>query len=227
MVWGWPFWYSLVICGNKNVSEEPKNIALTHELHFITKNEKIFFTRLLSSKHIIKSKCLTMENALYMYGDVLHLTFKPKTLKSNLTVSKPEMSKIRKWHKNADFENLAKQSLIDLRLFSNSWWRRSLSIRQKMFFALTRRFFISLSFRSGPDSDVGSVDDLPIDDDDGVAKNVTTDVTSKVTAGATYIGSFFSSAWTKTAKTANDATQGSSSFFSSALQKVGGKLRVL
>jgi hypothetical protein len=82
-------------------------------------------------------------------------------------------------------------------------------------------------FSSGPDSDVGSVDDLPIDDDDGGsndAKNATSDVTAKVTAGASYIGSFFTSAWSKTAKTANEATHGGSAFFSSALQKVGGKL---
>ena len=86
--------------------------------------------------------------------------------------------------------------------------------------------FIVVSFLfSGPDSDVGSVDDLPIDDDtsaDADVKNAADDVSSKVTAGASYIGSFFTSAWNKTAKTANEATHGSSAFLSSAFQKVGG-----
>lgn len=41
-----------------------------------------------------------------------------------------------------------------------------------------------------------------------------------MTAGANMLGSFISSAWTKTAKTANDATVNGSSFFSSAFSKV-------
>ncbi len=51
---------------------------------------------------------------------------------------------------------------------------------------------------------------------------VSEDLTEKVTASANYLGSVFSSAWTKTAKTAGDATANSSSFLSSALTKVTG-----
>ena len=51
---------------------------------------------------------------------------------------------------------------------------------------------------------------------------VTEELSTKVSAGANYIGSMFSNAWTKTAKTANDATTSSSSFLSSAFNKVGG-----
>ena len=47
------------------------------------------------------------------------------------------------------------------------------------------------------------------------------DLSTKVSAGANYIGSMFSSAWTKTAKTANDATTSSSTFFTTAFNKVG------
>ena len=50
----------------------------------------------------------------------------------------------------------------------------------------------------------------------------TSDLSNKVNAGANYLGSFFSSAWTKTTKTANDATTSSSTFLSTALGKVGG-----
>ena len=50
----------------------------------------------------------------------------------------------------------------------------------------------------------------------------TSDLTNKVNAGANYLGSFFSSAWTKTTKTANDATTSSSTFLTTALGKVGG-----
>lgn len=52
--------------------------------------------------------------------------------------------------------------------------------------------------------------------------DVTEEISSKVTAGANYLGSIFSSAWSKTAKTANEATSGSSAFLSSALTKVTG-----
>lgn len=51
---------------------------------------------------------------------------------------------------------------------------------------------------------------------------VTDDITQKVSASANYIGSIFSSAWTKTAKTANDATVNSSTFLTSAFTKVTG-----
>ncbi len=51
------------------------------------------------------------------------------------------------------------------------------------------------------------------------------DLTNKVTASANYLGSVFSSAWNKTAKTANDATANSSSFISSAFTKVTGEKR--
>ena len=51
---------------------------------------------------------------------------------------------------------------------------------------------------------------------------VTEELSTKVSAGANYIGSIFSNAWTKTAKTANDATTSSSSFLTSAFNKVGG-----
>jgi len=73
---------------------------------------------------------------------------------------------------------------------------------------------------SGPDSDIGSVKELPQDEETGVAQ--TSDLSNKVNAGANYLGSFFSSAWTKTTKTANDATTSSSTFLSTALGKVGG-----
>jgi hypothetical protein len=44
-------------------------------------------------------------------------------------------------------------------------------------------FFLYLSFRSGPDSDVGSVDDLPIDDEDvGSSDKVTTQLSNKSTS---------------------------------------------
>ena len=49
----------------------------------------------------------------------------------------------------------------------------------------------------------------------------TEDLTNKVSAGANYIGSIFSSAWTKTAKTANEASSSSSNFLTSTLNKVG------
>ena len=48
------------------------------------------------------------------------------------------------------------------------------------------------------------------------------DLSTKVSASANYIGSIFSNAWTKTAKTANDATTSSSTFLTSAFNKVGG-----
>ena len=48
------------------------------------------------------------------------------------------------------------------------------------------------------------------------------ELTDKVSAGANYLGTFFSSAWSKTTKTANDATTSSSSFLTSAFGKVGG-----
>lgn len=48
------------------------------------------------------------------------------------------------------------------------------------------------------------------------------DLSNKVAASANYLGSVFSSAWNKTAKTANDATANSSSFISSAITKVTG-----
>lgn len=77
---------------------------------------------------------------------------------------------------------------------------------------------------SGPDSDAGSVDELPPDEEEEEKKEgqvgVTEELSHKVTAGASYIGSMFSTAWTKTAKTANDATAGSSSFLSTAFNKV-------
>jgi len=46
------------------------------------------------------------------------------------------------------------------------------------------------------------------------------DLGRKVTAGANYLGSVLTSAWSKTAKTANEATASGSSFFTSALSKV-------
>ena len=91
---------------------------------------------------------------------------------------------------------------------------------------------------SGPDSEVASVEDLSPDDQnkgkiialrDLIKSNVNVivvvdlvveagseDLTNKLGAGANYLGSVLSSAWTKTAKTANDATASSSSFFSHA-----------
>ncbi len=48
------------------------------------------------------------------------------------------------------------------------------------------------------------------------------DLSNKVAESANYLGSVFSSAWNKTAKTANDATASSSSFLSSAITKVTG-----
>lgn len=52
------------------------------------------------------------------------------------------------------------------------------------------------------------------------------EIGQKVSASANYLGSMFSNAWSKTAKTANDATANSSSFFSSAFTKVAaGKIR--
>jgi len=78
---------------------------------------------------------------------------------------------------------------------------------------------------SGPDSDVASVEeDLPKDnfsEEEGTTTGTQEDLSTKVSAGANYIGSMFSSAWTKTAKTANDATTSSSTFFTSAFNKVG------
>ncbi len=80
------------------------------------------------------------------------------------------------------------------------------------------------STSAGPDSDVASVDEVPDvdkDEDDAVAAGkIAGDLGVKVTAGANYVGSLFSSAWTKTAKTANDATANSTSFLTSALSKV-------
>lgn len=65
------------------------------------------------------------------------------------------------------------------------------------------------------------MDEVPDVEEDDVAKEgVTEELSHKVTAGATYVSSLFSSAWTKTAKTANDATANSTSFISSALSKV-------
>ena len=55
----------------------------------------------------------------------------------------------------------------------------------------------------------------------GTTTGTQEDLSTKVSAGANYIGSMFSSAWTKTAKTANDATTSSSTFFTSAFNKVG------
>ena len=94
---------------------------------------------------------------------------------------------------------------------------------------------------SGPDSDIGSVKELPQDEETGIFQTFyfllkknhfplisfldvpqTSDLSNKVNAGANYLGSFFSSAWTKTTKTANDATTSSSTFLSTALGKVGG-----
>ncbi len=55
----------------------------------------------------------------------------------------------------------------------------------KKFFFLRKmnNLFLYLSFRSGPDSDVGSVDDLPIDDEDvGSSDKVTTQLSNKSTS---------------------------------------------
>ena len=49
----------------------------------------------------------------------------------------------------------------------------------------------------------------------------TEDLTNKVNAGANYLGSMFSSAWSKTTKTANEATATSSNFLTSTFNKVG------
>jgi hypothetical protein len=52
--------------------------------------------------------------------------------------------------------------------------------------------------------------------------HVTDELSTKVSAGANYLGSMFSNAWTKTAKTANDASATSSSFLSTTFSpKVG------
>jgi len=85
---------------------------------------------------------------------------------------------------------------------------------------------------SGPDSDIPSVaEELPkdgntdnLDKENQVGSDSTIkteDLTNKVSAGANYIGSIFSSAWTKTAKTANEASASSSNFLTSTLNKVG------
>lgn len=71
---------------------------------------------------------------------------------------------------------------------------------------------------SGPDSDVASVEELP-KDKEAVGSE---ELTDKVSSGANYLGTFLSSAWSKTTKTANDATTSSSSFLTSAFGKVGG-----
>ena len=47
------------------------------------------------------------------------------------------------------------------------------------------------------------------------------DLTVKVSAGANYLGSMFSTAWTKTAKSATEATATSSNFLTSTFNKVG------
>jgi len=81
---------------------------------------------------------------------------------------------------------------------------------------------------SGPDSEVTSVDEIPKEgnleenqvNSDGTTVN-TEDLTVKVSAGANYLGSMFSSAWSKTAKTANEATATSSNFLTSTFNKVG------
>jgi len=84
---------------------------------------------------------------------------------------------------------------------------------------------------SGPDSEVASVDEIPKEENatnlaenqvnsDGTTAN-TEDLTNKVNAGANYLGSMFSSAWSKTTKTANEATATSSNFLTSTFNKVG------
>ena len=55
---------------------------------------------------------------------------------------------------------------------------------------------------------------------DGTTVN-TEDLTNKVSAGANYLGSIFSNAWSKTTKTANEATATSSNFLTSTFNKVG------
>jgi hypothetical protein len=79
---------------------------------------------------------------------------------------------------------------------------------------------------SGPDSDevASSVDDLSHEEQQETQADghVTDELSTKVSAGANYLGSMFSNAWTKTAKTANDASATSSSFLSTTFSpKVG------
>ena len=78
---------------------------------------------------------------------------------------------------------------------------------------------------SGPDSESGSVEELPkeaqtVPNEGTSAATNGGDLTNKVSAGANYLGSVFSSAWAKTAKKANDATTSSSSFLTTAFSKV-------
>jgi len=85
---------------------------------------------------------------------------------------------------------------------------------------------------SGPDSEIASVlEELPKDGNTNsleekvqVSSDATLnseDLTVKVSAGANYLGSMFSTAWTKTAKSATEATATSSNFLTSTFNKVG------
>lgn len=85
---------------------------------------------------------------------------------------------------------------------------------------------------SGPDSEIASVlEELPkdgntnnLEENNQVSSDATLnseDLTVKVSAGANYLGSMFSTAWTKTAKSATEATATSSNFLTSTFNKVG------
>jgi len=85
---------------------------------------------------------------------------------------------------------------------------------------------------SGPDSEIASVlEELPkdgntnnLEENKQVSSDATLnseDLTVKVSAGANYLGSMFSTAWTKTAKSATEATATSSNFLTSTFNKVG------
>jgi len=85
---------------------------------------------------------------------------------------------------------------------------------------------------TGPDSEIASVlEELPkdgntnnLEENKQVSSDATLnseDLTVKVSAGANYLGSMFSTAWTKTAKSATEATATSSNFLTSTFNKVG------